>query len=255
MKRVNFLLVLAIAMFISAPAFAGILFFDNFESGAHGDPLGTAVVGTWALSGGVPDNSLKLKVPTAGGGLPASIYGAQYGATIRGMPEVAGGLYNYADAPFAVQSNPSSLVRFEAEVYGQNAGSTACDLKIAFLSGTTESNFVQISGTASGGVVSVGGTATSLTWALGTWHHVTMDYNPMASTFALSIDNQTLTGLAMTTPSTVSAVRLEQTSAGQDRWSVFDNVTITSTVPEPSSLALAVSAMLGLVAYAWQKRR
>jgi hypothetical protein len=249
------LLALTVAVCVSTPAFATILFSDNFEAGASGDPLGTAVVGAWALSGTTPENSLRLAWPTAGGGLPAVVSGTMYGATIRGKAAVDSATYSYADAQFASQGSASTLVRFEADIWGQNSGATAADLNLAFLSGGTALNSVQISGTSTGGVVSVGGVATGLTWGIGEWHHVTMDYRPSTSTFSLGIDAQTLTGLAMTAPSAVDAVRLVETSAGQDRWSVFDNVSISTVVPEPSSIMLLVSALMGLVAYAWKIRR
>jgi hypothetical protein len=261
MRWLTVLSVFAVAMFVAVPSFASVLFMDNFETGAHGDVLDVASPGpgTWALSGSVPGNSLRLAIPTAGGGLPASVYGAQYGATIRGMPEVAGGVYNYADAPFAAQSNASDLIRFEAEIYGQDGNGSSgkpVDLKLSLMSAGTETNSVVIEGNGSTASISVGDVATSLTWGIGNWHHVTMDYHPTASTFDLSIDDQSLTGLAMATPSAVDAVRFSQTSVGQDRWSVFDNVQISvMSTPEPSAIALMVTGLLGLVAYAWRKRR
>ena len=264
MRSLTVLLALVVALFVSVPAFATVLFDDNFESGTHGDPLGAANPGpgTWALSGQVPDNSLYLKISTAGGGLPASAYGAVYGATIRGIPEVQNGGYDYAEAPFAAQSNASSQVQFQADIYGQDGNgpnNTPVDLKIALMSGTTECNSVVIEGGSSTATssVSVGGVATGLTWGLDAWHHLTMSYNPTASTFSLAIDAQTpLTGLAMTTPSAIDGVRFVQTSAGMDRWSVFDNVQVSvSSVPEPSSIALLVSALMAFAAYARRKRR
>jgi hypothetical protein len=43
-------------------------------------------------------------------------------------------------------------------------------------------------------------------------------------------------------------------SGGTGYW--LDNVRLTTTtVPEPSSIALVVSALIGLLAYAWQKKR
>jgi hypothetical protein len=262
MKSSTFLLALAAVLFVSAPAFADtVVFYDDFESGVAWEGLGTSSVpvGSWSITGGVPTNSLYVNwAPPDHNGLPHSYaFGTMYGGTIRGMPEVAGGLYNYADAQFAVQNIASNRVRLEAEIYGQNAGATTADLKLAFLSGTTELNAVTLSGGASIGSVAVGGTATGLEYSLGAWHHVTMDYSPMTSTFSLAIDGQTpLTGLAVTTPSAVDGFRFVETSAGQDRWSCYDNVKVSvGAVPEPSSIALLVSAIMGLVAYAWRKRK
>ena len=79
-----------------------------------------------------------------------------------------------------------------------------------------------------------------MTYALGEWHHVSMDYHPTTSTFTLTIDDQAPLTAAMATPSEVDGFRFVQTSAGQDRWSVFDNVkvSVATPVPEPSTLAL-----------------
>jgi hypothetical protein len=257
------LLILAVATCISTPAFATVVFSDDFEAGASGDVFGAAVVGSWTLSGSgtgaVPTNSLRLAWPTAGGGLPASIYGAMYGGMIRGMPEVAAGAYNYADATFANQTNPANRVRLEAEIYGQDGNGSShlpCDLKLAFMAGATETSNVSISGGSTSGVVSVNGVATGLTWDLGVWHHVTMDYYPTTATFSLAVDAQTpATGLAMISPSAIDGVRFSQTSAGKDRWSVVDNVVITGAIPEPSGLVLLATALMGLIAYAWKGRR
>ena len=35
----------------------------------------------------------------------------------------------------------------------------------------------------------------------------------------------------------------------------FDDVGISSVVPEPSTIALLTTGLLGLLAYAWRKRR
>jgi hypothetical protein len=251
------LLVLAATMFVASPAYATLVFYDDFEDGDDWGLIGSGIVpvGSWSLNGGTTGNSMMAYWETTHGGLPdSSVFGGRrYGATIRGMVDVPAGAFTNVDAQFAAQSSPSDLVRLEAEIYGQNSGNTACDLQLSFLSGATVANSVVISSSG----ISVGGSATGLTWGLGAWHHVTMDYSPTASTFTLAVDAQTpLTGLAMTAPSAVDGVRFVQISAGKDRWSCFDNVSVTTMpIPEPSSIILLVSAVVGLLAYAWKSRR
>ena len=176
--------------------------------------------------------------------------------TLRDTTDVTNGVYPHCDAEFATQSNPANLVQFDADIWGTKSTSGKyVDLTLAMLSGTTALNSVLIHADASSGSISVGGTGTSLTWGLTAWHHVTMDYYPTTSTFTLAVDSQTPQTFAMTTPSAVSGFRFVQTSPYYNRWSCFDNVQVTGTVPEPSSIALTVSALLGLVAYAWRRWR
>jgi hypothetical protein len=46
-------------------------------------------------------------------------------------------------------------------------------------------------------------------------------------------------------------------TGGAGAWSIFDNVYLnyTSATPEPSTLVLVVTGVLGLLAYAWRKRK
>ena len=40
-----------------------------------------------------------------------------------------------------------------------------------------------------------------------------------------------------------------------DAWGYIDNVKLSVATPEPSTLALLATGLLGLLAYAWRKRR
>ncbi len=261
MKLLNIVLVSAI-LSLASSAFAGMLFFDDFE---RGDLVGLEAitnnqpaVGVWTVTGDDLDYGYKGDWHPAANGIPDSyVFGGQkFALTIRSGNNITAGEYTNVNATFAAQNNASEVLRFETDFYGQNAGSTPADLKLAMLSGDTELNAVTLSGGAAAGSVLVGGVDTGLTYSVGGWHHLTMDYVPGSSTFSLAIDGQTpLAGLA-TTPSAVDGLRFVQTSVGQDRWSVWDNVSVTSSaVPEPSCIVLLSVGVFGLMAYAWRKRR
>lgn len=229
------------------------LFFDDFENGTHVTTIGTVAPVTgngWNLNGGGIGGAYYWHQATTGGGLPATASGQLYGMTIRGAADISGGNFTNIDAQFAEQSNAADLISFEADFFGQIAGSTPVDLELSILSGLTEANNITLRGGSASGSVLVDGVATSLTYGINQWHHLTMDYNPTSSTFDLTIDGQTLTGLAMTTPTAVDGFRFVETSVGEDRWVMFDNVevTLTSAVPEPSSLALLACGLMGLIA-------
>jgi hypothetical protein len=54
------------------------------------------------------------------------------------------------------------------------------------------------------------------------------------------------------TPDTSTTATLTLASG---TWACVDNVSVTSSVPEPSTVSLVVVGMISLLAYAWQKRR
>jgi hypothetical protein len=69
--------------------------------------------------------------------------------------------------------------------------------------------------------------------------------------------NLSQSGIAVNAGSTLDLVvslTSGHTFTGADMTGVSQSITLT-TAPEPSSIAILVSALLGLLAYAWRKRR
>ena len=247
MKKALVLTALLGVLGVSSSVFGATIFSDDFE---RGDLVGLEAItnnqpaiGTWTVTGGDTDYGFKGNWHPASNGIPDSYVfgGYKFGLTIRSELNVQAGQFTNLNATFASQSNASDTVRFEFDTWGQDGD---CVLKLAMLSGATELNDISLFGGAAGGTISVGGVDTGLTYSVGSWHHLAMEYNPMASTFSLSIDGGTpVTGLAIT-PSAVDGLRFVQTSANYNRWSVFDNVLVT-TVPEPTSMGLLFLGGLG----------
>ena len=106
-------------------------------------------------------------------------------------------------------------------------------------------------------------TATGLTTGLGTnpstWHNYAVQFNLPAHTLSMYVD-QALVGTVNTS---VFAGGI------YDNWGngaigfggdgahdiLLDNVQVGAPVPEPATVVLLVTGLLGLLAYAWRKRK
>jgi hypothetical protein len=240
------LLLLGVAASVAVPANGEVVLFqDNFESYAPVSPLTQP---GWTLDLGTTGQAWSYQA-ALGGDCPGPQSGASYMIELRGSSP-----WIQVNGTFPTQSTLADLVRFEADVYG----SPSAYPYLATMSGThsgSETNYVMMGPNGTVYIPTTSGTSATLTWATGSWHHVTIDYHPTAATFDLMIDAQTQLAIPMVTVGqAVSGFCLSNAAMGN--WASYDNVKVSLfAVPEPSSVALLVSAVFGLVAYAWRKRR
>ena len=204
------------------------LFYDDFEDATLGTATHftiavTADPGTWTRSGdGVYDFRFATSVLST-----SSVDGSgYYGSTLVGNSGVE---HTYINANFTPQSNSADLIRFELDCSSLSAAAT---MEIGISSGGIQCNSVAL------------GSASSA------WYHVMMEYYPGASTYDLTINGQTQTGLPMTTVATTVDSLLIHGTGGN--WASFDNVKVTSVtfdVPEPSMIvSLLILGLAGLLA-------
>lgn len=92
-----------------------------------------------------------------------------------------------------------------------------------------------------------GSVDTGLTYSVGQWQKWQIDYTIGASTFDLKIDNSSALSLPMVSTGGIASFSLTQEGIG----AAF----CVDQVPEPSTLAMLVAGLFGLLAYAWRKRK
>ena len=226
-----------------------VMFDDNFDSGTVGSLPGPASVGTWVVGGGVEadmqvvdSNPPQQPAPLEAVSIP------NYLSIVRTG-------WNQMTATFERQANPADRIRFEVDFYGAAGAYPYVDI----LDGGTELNWVMGKGDGSIGVPGDPSTAT-ITYNLDEWNHMKMDYSPAAGTFDLSVNGNVQMGipLAVVTDG-INAIGLSCVVNGADNGALFDNVLITLNdpipIPEPSSVVLLISVMMGLAACARRKQR
>jgi hypothetical protein len=77
-----------------------------------------------------------------------------------------------------------------------------------------------------------------------------------AHTAALYIDgSQVGTTISYINASTDRFVGMGYRPVAGNGYARFDDLSVTATIPEPGALVLSISGLLGLLAYAWRKRR
>ena len=232
------LLVVAV-LFVASSAFGEtILFDDNFDSGTVGVAPDDPAVGTWSFSG---DSMLTTDAASPGPASSPNYFSVNRSAT-----------WNDAKAQFtARQTTGTDLVRVEFDYFISEANGVDAIGYIALFDQGNIGEFQYIQPRGNGAVSSGGGALSGL--VVDTWQHWTIDYNPGATTMDITIGstlNDDISGYA--TPAGIDAVSLSATTTYGPFY--FDNVEV-SIVPEPSSVALLLSGLLGLVAYAWRKRK
>jgi hypothetical protein len=240
------LLVVGVAAFAAAPTFAStVLFQDDFESGTVGSLPGPAAVGTWAFTGDATNNQVvNTGAPTA----PAA--GVNY------LQQKRTGVWSESDAIYASQS-AGAVLRFEADLNVVGNMSFYAGNYPAPGSGNDQDAFF-LQAHPDGAILAPTPSGTlGITCTPGQWQHWTIDYTVGASTFDLTVGDSTATGLSLLSGGSALPFNFLML-ASISGTNYVDNVTITlnpSPVPEPASIALLVSALVGLVAYALRKRR
>ena len=153
-----------------------------------------------------------------------------------------GGAY----ANFGLQSEPTDLIRMELDWY---AGAYNAQIQVL----DPSDNLRQYLSLTYLGEVKGSDAETIATVSTGAWHNLAIEYSPSASTCDVFVDD-VLEGddEAIYAAGSFSKLLLYTTSAPGVTY--YDNVEV-SKVPEPASVALLVSALLGLMAYAWRKRK
>jgi hypothetical protein len=243
-----FALSLALSLVFCATADAGLLFYDNFQSDAAGtdgdfDPvIGTGDVGSsWevfetdALLGQVRDDA-------------GNNYLCQQGADTASLAHLTSS---------AASSSLNQKVRLSFSTWVP-VGNTGY-LSISAWADTSRSFNVYFA-PPSGGTSAVSfydgveGVATGLTVQTQTWQDVVVDADMLtkAITFTTPSGTWTYTGGWNSDSHSVNRLYLPNTAGSTGIW---DNIRL-DVVPEPGSLSLlAVSGLVGMLAYAWRKRR
>ncbi len=234
-RAIQFVLVAAVALFgMSAVAQATlitngatILFSDDFEGGTVGS-LPTADVGTWSgnlevTDAASPGPSIGTKYiirPWYSGA--ASVGSASFAPQTSGI--VHAEYMVYQDMDMATQATNGAYFGFSSDFWG------LCD---------------------AGGEVryyNAGWFPTGLYWTNAVWQKWELDYVPGAATFDLTIDGTKAAGLPVRAVET--SVDTALFMAGSKMPIYFDTV-----IPEPSTFVLLVTGLIGLLCYAWRKRK
>lgn len=172
-------------VFNTAPkSLSKVLFDDNFDGGTVGGLPGPAAVGTWALGAGAED---AMKVVNAAPSGPVSA---------PNCLSIVRTAWNQMNASFERQTNPKDLIRLEMDFYGAQG----CMPYVDICNGTTELNWVMATG--DGGIivptgVGAGTSTATVTYNVGAWNHLMMEYSPGAATFDLKINGNVQTGIPM----------------------------------------------------------
>ena len=228
------LLVVALLL-ATSPAFGEILFDDNFDTDTVGaNPV--AEVGTWTFWNG-------SNVLVADAADPGPVSSPNYLTVIRDAG-VDGGAY----ANFTGQSDPNDVVRAEFDWYANGAYSA----QIQFLS--PAGGYFTYFSLANDGTVTSGANVVKQV-DTEEWHNIAIEYSPTATTCDVFIDN-VLEGddVGVAGAGSNFGQILFYTTSTTGATTHYDNVQV-SIVPEPSSVALLLSGLVGLLAYAWRKRK
>lgn len=271
MCRLSFLLALLAVAVMQTNASATIIenvtagttvFADDYEGvtantlpapDTTADYLPVATTGTWNV-----DYSGTRLTQVANLASPGAAQGSNYLRIYRQHPDYDDGIR--ADGSLSTpQATTGDVLKFSTMVYLPSATDVADRATIA-LSGTgftTDARaFITTDGAGSVFCYDAGWANkidTGVNYQTDVWQQWDVTYAVGAGTFSLAIDGNSASGLTTMSAGSVGVVSMinnayQQTVGGSV---YFDAV----PVPEPSAIALMVSAMVGLLAYAWRKRK
>lgn len=269
------------ALFASAPVFADtILFQDGFETesvvstGAPGTTTsafpGAPTIGNgwYSINHSGSANQQNSDVQVTNWGTPGPKTGNNYLRLVRDITS-GNSSYNEAEADIGRQTTVGDIVRCEADVYIPIfAGNNIFQFYGFDYGGSVEKDNFNFTVHSDGTIWNVARTAvaTGLTATAGMWQHWMVDFHVASgatTTVDLTVGGSTVTGL-LTKNAVNSSGYLQRVvfdngfASTQDYQSDVDNVKVTlnpSSVPEPSSVVLIGTGLLGLLAYAWRKRK
>jgi hypothetical protein len=215
-----------------------VVFQDNFEGRTASDPLSAALpqVGAAYTSGTARDitTSPPGSVPAGGGAIFAeSVASDQW--------------WSLNDASVTV----GKVSRFDFDVFVVNGASFEGVDLITFTDTSYNGRGVDIFFHANGDVSYYDGAAHPVTgtFTRNVWQHVTVNADYSLQTFTASIGSLSFSG-TMSSTNGYGYIDLY----GSPRY--YDNVLVrVDPVPEPSTMALLVTGVVGLLAYAWRKRK
>jgi hypothetical protein len=256
------LLVLAIGTaYVSSPLSAATIYFqDDFQSatagtmptdaGADLNPVGT--VGSWTISENSPTylqvwNNANPSNPTNDAG--ANHYASEVAAS-DGEGDMFATGWNAADTANKQLYVSLSVWRPSAgyaglEIIGRGAASWA-----------SRAFDVRIGG--DGGVRyydGAAGHATSLTVAAGSWQNLVIAADMATKTGTISVGGASASfNWSNSADQQIGNIFFAPDQTGRN---FFDNVTLSDTapVPEPSTIALLMTVLVSLLAYAWRKHK
>ncbi|MBU4272136.1 MAG: PEP-CTERM sorting domain-containing protein [Planctomycetes bacterium] len=248
-------LVLISLVCFSSPASATIIFQDSFEGQTVGaavstltPPIGLSYTGS---AGTVRDTST---VPPGGGGGGSSKFVA--GST-------AGGDWMFTK-PADRTATAGQVITTELDAYYVSSTETTCNTFTTFPGdGTTWGTSAWQIGVSPTGVlkkyeggadwVNVAGAPTIHT---DQWIHVKVVGDYTAKTFTATVDGFTFSGVFSTGASAGNTYGKLYVSSPNYTSMFYDNVAVyTGVIPEPSTLVLLASGLVGLLCYAWRKRK
>jgi hypothetical protein len=240
----------ALACFAS-PAFATVLFQDSFEGQVVGNPLSGCTPPVGASYSGSGYGLIADAVAAPGPGATNS------GKFVGGINVGNEDWLNLSAASQAATAGQVVTFNFDAYVTGDQTNAFGLDVA-TFTSHGYAGGAWNIILARNGSLRYYDGdyqTAVG-TFATDTWVpvHVVADYT--AKTFQATVGATTFGGNFQ--PSTGNGqLSTMYISSDQSRADVYyDNVSVTvGAVPEPSSLVLVAVGLVGLLAYAWRKRK